>query len=386
MAETSELRAVLDDLDARVGSAAAANADLVAERVHDVVDHPGPARRRRVYLVAAACAAVAAVGLVPTLLAGQARHPVAPPTPPRPAPGSPLSTPLPRTGPGQSPPLQFGFELRLPHGFVSRPGSISADKQSMTAGHNGRAYVIEVYAPGSFDPTKTEQIKPAMISGRGGYYGNLPSGNADQPSVMWQYASDAWAVVSPGRHQSVPSVSVVNVLNDEQALAESVREGFTSMPVPFRLAAVPQGVVFRGISAGLDLPPSAGPVSSLIVLSNGQVADPASVPMDLMVQSSSFDHRYCTSKYWTRMTLGISHVDQVELGGHSGCVLVAKSGQAAGAFVRLGPHYYVEIHVYPEYFGMFSRAQVESLAASVSVVPDIAKTRTWLPATVALAH
>jgi hypothetical protein len=146
-----------------------------------------------------------------------------------------------------------------------------AGKIHQTANDVGQ---VVVYRKGAFDPSKIESGERATVNGNPGFYqkpevlqpadNKLPAGSQQSRATLtWQYADNAWAVVSANANANITKQQLV-------VLAGKVTSG-TPEPakVGFRLSYVPAGfqLAAAGASDGMLMAPLDG--ESYVLLLKG---------------------------------------------------------------------------------------------------------------------
>ncbi len=138
---------------------------------------------------------------------------------------------LPATGPSTGLKLEYSYTVNPVPGFSIMQRDIYANRQTVFFGaiviHEQSGVTVEqsvaqvdVYEPGQFDSTLAARGTPVTVHGRPGYHATVPvllpntSTPIDLPSVVWEYAPNAWAVAAgypPPSEQIVttPEIHVV---------------------------------------------------------------------------------------------------------------------------------------------------------------------------------
>lgn len=115
--------------------------------------------------------------------------------------------------------------------------------------------LLTVYRPGVFNPVRYTDQESLTVGGRPGWYaGNMPYRDGEvvddepRPGLAWEYADDAWAVISTIATESYPREDLV-----------AVATGFTTVEAypattPIDLATVPAGYTLVSGGAVGDWP------------------------------------------------------------------------------------------------------------------------------------
>jgi hypothetical protein len=137
-------------------------------------------------------------------------------------------------------------------------GDNGTKKGIVVATAPGYSGMLTVYRPGVFQPTRFLKAEKIQVHGRPGYYGAdityRDSSNEPhpRPALAWQYADNAWAVVS----NLTPTVySKADLIQVAEGLTGSVAYPAT---VAFKASWVPSGYVLTS-AGGSDDYPNGGP-------------------------------------------------------------------------------------------------------------------------------
>ncbi|WP_157239451.1 hypothetical protein [Catenuloplanes japonicus] len=143
-------------------------------------------------------------------------------------------------------------QVRRPYEVVEKTddaGTVTDTLQSYGA-------LLTVYRPGVYDPVRYTDQESITIGGRLGWYSeNMPyrdgyaSGELPAPGLAWEYADDAWAVISTvGYRASYPREDFI-----------AIAEGFKTVDpypatTPIDLVSVPDGFTLVSGGASADAP------------------------------------------------------------------------------------------------------------------------------------
>ena len=305
-------------------------------------DEPAPTRHRAWRPVAAAVAAVAAVvALVAALAVAFA----------------PNRRTVPAGVPPARVPMHFSFTI-APSAHYTEIGTTILDGVQvvdLTDGHESRT--LHVFAPGQFDPTAAMKGAPLKVHGHRGFFVDLSpqQGGVVGDSVVWEYASTAWAVVGSG--QELPEVR-----GPELAVAKAVRFGPRAMQVPFRMGYLPPSLaVTRGYDQGGSL---AGELPAARELSFSDAAHDDVLRVDAGVEGDWF-----------------AHCQHVVIHGYQGCFGGPDSTSDHERALRLKvPGGWLTIDRFsPDY----SDAELRKIAESLTLAP-IDQPATWFDADTAV--
>jgi hypothetical protein len=117
----------------------------------------------------------------------------------------------------------------------------------------GYSGALTVYRPGVFQPTRFQHATPVTIHGRPGYYGaDIPYRDTGEPhprpALAWQYADNAWAVLS-NETRTVYSRADLIAVADHFALG-----GAYPATVAFTASWLPPGYLLTSAGAWDDHP------------------------------------------------------------------------------------------------------------------------------------
>jgi serine/threonine protein kinase len=171
--------------------------------------------------------------------------------------------------------LELTFEVAPIDGFRIGDSAVigpaqTVDIRKVDSGSSSLAAWVEVYEPGTFDPSDAEDGEPIEVAGREGFYDPAAfasDGGPAKPSAVLSYGEDAWFLVQSDLQGEAARDLVVRV-------ADAVRIG-TSRPLRFPLRFdVPFELGPCGAWDGLDparLDP--GPYLSLLYLCDSEIPD-----------------------------------------------------------------------------------------------------------------
>lgn len=256
--------------------------------------HRPPHRRRPAILIAATVTATAAIATaIPLYTARNA-------TPTTPAASSPTSTKATKPANAVRPVAQwtYVYQLNLPQGWKVDFRDFTAAGQSvaMTTA-DGRPCNVGFNKAGRFDTARIgEPRTPVTIDGHDGFLAPIDGlqvedpgagGNLDPQRVLvWEYASDAWAMATCGQSVAHPGQSDASVIAAARATIATPEPA----RLPFRLTRMPSGLTASTLIhegpqlAGAPQPDieldlgalSAGPRVSVLV-TKGRLADPGPI-------------------------------------------------------------------------------------------------------------
>jgi hypothetical protein len=219
---------------------------------------------------AAVVAVLAAAVVVPQVVAGGRGDRVAPGASAAPAPDSgaaaaPVSYPEALFAYGFKGYTVGKFEVSAPvlvtpgyqEAYVRKDGellNLYGEGKKVVASTAGYSGMLTVYRPGVFKPTRFAKGEPVRVHGRPGFfatdvpYSTDPNEPHPRPALAWQYADDAWAVVS----NLTPTVySRADLISVAEGLAGSAAYPAT---LAFKAGWTPAGYVVTSAGATDDSP------------------------------------------------------------------------------------------------------------------------------------
>lgn len=205
-------------------------------------------RRRVVTAAAAGVVAVSAAAAVPIAVHQRHRAPTGVATGPTPSAATSHPTASPTTQPTPPPAAAPNRPLRLPWSLGPVPGYLAAEyriedgRQSAAIAKESDLHrytaALVVFDSGRYDGSRIRAGGvPVQVNGRPGYYASAQLARTSRPTLAWEYADNAWALVQG----DWPTTAATRT--EELRLARAVRFAQPNVfRVGFRLRAVPTGL------------------------------------------------------------------------------------------------------------------------------------------------
>lgn len=355
-----------------IDAAVHANGALdLAERQGPIVAigaDPGGVRHHRLtrYLVplaaAATVVAVASVSLALTSGHGATKRAAAPGSSPPPTPATVPAPSQPEFG------LAWHFTVNPVPGYdikrieitnTSQAADVTAHGQPKSSGD------ITVYEKGVLNSAQQPNSTAVTVHGRGGFFGMV----SGKPTLGWQYADGAWAVVSGdwGFQPDTTTYDMAAARAAEQLIADAV-DTSASEPflIDFTAGWLPPGLVYE---QGVDV---FGPNNTpMVMLGFGDRNSSADLPKSKVTYGGS----------------ALTITRQVGLHGNPPNLTVG--GRPAfyddlGLTVDLADGSQLYVGIAADHRGTFSKADLIKIATNVSVTPDPADRATWVPASASM--
>ncbi|MEP7020909.1 MAG: hypothetical protein ABI808_09665 [Pseudonocardiales bacterium] len=251
-----------------------------------------------------------------------------------------------------------GYDIkRLEITNVAQSADVTAHGQPKSSG------AITLYAPGALNPAEQPSGTPITVQGRTGVFGML----GGKPALAWQYANDAWAVVTgdwgaepdPGHYDLAAARAAQQIIAD--AVDTSASEPFL---IDFRLGWLPAGLVYE---QGVD---AFGPNDTpLVMLGFGDGKSGTEQPKDKPTYGGStltITRQAASHQNPPNMTVGGRPAFYDDLG------LTVNLADGTDLYLGLTDR------------GAVSKDVLVKIATNASVAPKPADRSTWVPASASM--